>query len=395
MVRLLVLPSFLFLGVTGCDDTPGVPVTVTDSAGVRITLTTDLPVTFAEVYPDPVLTLGGSDASGSTQFFRVQHVHVDQEDRLWVADGQSGELRIFHSDGAHWKTIGGGGEGPGEFRRIRLLGSFGGDSIAVWDDSLARLTVFDAQGELIRTQQFPSGEDPPTRARGVFEDGDLLGQVPRILPAASLRPGDILGDSARLVRVGLRDSTQVSFAGALGPLWLWTGRSQVPIPFTTNAGFEVLGGRLHLVQGPEFRVRVFEGGQVSEIYGVVRSPRAVSTTDREEYRAFVEEYLSGSSRADYLTALDHPRVPGDLPAYSRVLAVPDRRVWARIYSPDVSGPALWDVFRTSGEWLGQVVTPGGFTVMAVTEDRLTGVWRDDLGVEHIMVYRLDEGRGAT
>jgi hypothetical protein len=395
MSLILFLLSLLFLGLTGCEVASDGPVTITDSAGVRLTLNADVPKIFAEVDPEPLLTFGGDDVSGPVQFFRIQNVVVDQEDRLWVADGQSAELRVFHSDGSHWKTLGGSGEGPGEFLRLRLLGTFHGDSIAAWDDAIARLTVFDAEGELVRTQRLPSGDDPPIRATDMFQDGSLLGQIPRILSAISLEPGDILGDSVRLVRVNMRDSTQVLVAGALGPLWLWTGRNQVPIPFTTNAGFEVHGDKVHLVAGSEYRIRVFEAGQVTAIYGIARNPRGVSESDFEAYRAFTEEYIPESGRADYLTALDHPEVPARLPAYSRVLAASDGTVWTRLYSSRVLGPATWDVFDAQGEWLGQVETPGGFTVLSIAKDRVTGVWRNDQGVEHIRVYRLRESPEST
>lgn len=395
MLRILVLSSLFLPGLASCGGDSGDPVTVTDSAGIRLTLYRGLPKTFAEVDPEPVLSLCGSDVSGPTQFFRIQNIHVDSEHRLWVADGQSAELRIFRPDGSHWKTVGGSGEGPGEFRGIRLLGSFHGDSVAVWDNSLARLTVFDEEGDLARTQQIPSGEDPSIRGFDVFDDGSLLGQVPRIISAGSVEAGQLIGDSVHLVRLEPEDSTQRSWARALGPQWLWTGRNQVPIPFTINASFDVLGEELHLVSGPEFRVRVFDSGTLSGIYGIVREPREVTDADIAANQAFVQEYIPEPGRPDYLSALDHPQVPRNLPAYSRLLVTSTDLVWVQIYSSDVFGPAAWDVFNRRGEWLGQVETPSGFRVLNIGRDRVTGVWRSELGVEHVRVYQIHTGQEAT
>ncbi len=66
-------------------------------------------------------------------------------------------------------------------------------------------------------------------------------------------------------------------------------------------------------------------------------------------------------------------------------------VWAQIYSPDFFASGTWDVYGAGREWLGQVQTPAGFTVTNITSDQLVGVWRDDLGVEHVRVYRIRPG----
>ena len=89
-VVMRAAPALFFAGVVSCEriQTPG--VTVTDSAGVRITLTRPSEVVFAVVDPSPILSLGGRDASGATQFFRVQNVRLDRSERLWVADGYRG-----------------------------------------------------------------------------------------------------------------------------------------------------------------------------------------------------------------------------------------------------------------------------------------------------------------
>jgi hypothetical protein len=186
-----------------CEGSGSPAVTVTDSAGVRLTVSDDVERVFASLDSLPTLSLGGADATGPTQFFRIQGIHVDSANRLWVADGQSGELRIFEPDGSHWKTRGGRGEGPGEFVQIRLLGSTPGDSVLVGDGALDRITVFSPQGEFVRTEPLSTSDRPAPRPFDVFGDGSILGQLTRVLSAASLESGQILADSVELVRVKL------------------------------------------------------------------------------------------------------------------------------------------------------------------------------------------------
>lgn len=245
-----VISVWIMFAAMACSERPEVPrVAVTDSAGVRVTLTQANPSVFATLDSIPVISLGGPDATGPTQFFRIQGVHVDGTGRLWVADGQSGELRIFEPDGSHLKTRGGRGEGPGEFAQIRLLGSSEGDLVLVGDGQIDRITVFDPDGQFVRTERVSASDRPPPRLFDIFRDGSVLGQVPRIVSASSLQPGQILPDSVELVRVRFHTPTSENYGTALGPLWLWTGRNQVPVPFTVNASFDVVGDAVHLEIG--------------------------------------------------------------------------------------------------------------------------------------------------
>jgi hypothetical protein len=361
---------------------------VTDSAGIRLTISPDEPKDFAQLDSVAEISIGGPDASGPQQFFRVQGVHLDKAGRLWVADGQSGELRIFLADGTHWKTRGGRGEGPGEFVQIRLLGATSGDSVLCGDSGADRITVFGPEGEFIRTERLPGSDRPPPRPFDVFNDGSVLGQLPRVLAAQALETGQVLRDSAELVRVRLDPQELEPYGSGSGPLWIWTGRNQVPVPFTTNASFDVVGNNVHLVAGPEFRVEVHNGEGLRAIFGVEREPRIVSDSDLDSYREFVQEYLSEEMRADYLEALDHEERPNRLPGYDRVIASSDDYVWAQVYQSDLAAPHDWDVFDREGLFRGRVHVWGGFYPFAITEDRMAGVWRNEMGVEFVRSYRL-------
>jgi 6-bladed beta-propeller len=378
----------LLLVLSGCGYEPASRVTVTDSAGVRVTVTVDTSAAFATLDSVPIVSIGGPDAAGPNQFFRVQNILVDKARRIWVADGQSNEVRIFDANGAHWKTRGGRGEGPGEFLQIRLLGTTRGDSVLTGDYRTEHITVFDPEGEFVRTQRLPSSDRPAPRPFDVFPDGSILGQLPRIVAAASLEPGQVLPDSVELVRVGLDSTFVESYGAASGPLWLWTGRNQVPLPFTVNASFDVVGSAVHIVSGPHFRVRVFEGGRLRESYGVQREPREVGASDVDAYRTFVEDYIPEQMRPDYLTALDNELRPSLLPAYDRVLASTDGHVWAQVYESDLGSPHGWDVFDGPRRFVGRVHVASGFYPMVITADAVVGVWRDPMGVEYVRTYRF-------
>lgn len=69
----------------------------------------------------PDIVLGEIEGEGAAVFGSIRALQADDDGRIYVADGQANEVRIFAADGTHLRTVGRTGEGPGEF--TALLGS--------------------------------------------------------------------------------------------------------------------------------------------------------------------------------------------------------------------------------------------------------------------------------
>lgn len=386
--RAAAVTTAMVAAVLGCPSADRAPLTVRDSLGIEIVTNHDSDRVFGTVRARPELSLGGPDVEGPAQFSRIQGMLVDPAGRLWIADGQSNELRIFDADGSHWRTLGGRGQGPGEFLQLQVLGLVGRERIVLWDRGNARRTVLDLESAIVEANRLPTGEAVVPRAYGVFPDGDILAPRPTVLRAGSLEAGITLRDTLRLERLDVRTGRRTRVAVAAGPAWLWTGRQQLPLPFTINPGVEVEGESVLVTSGPDFRVRRFRDGEVVEIYGLDRPPRRVSAEELAAYRRFTTEYVPGERRDDYLALTDHPDRPEFLPAYSQLLVDDVGRTWALVYSPDL-GESVWDVYDPDRRWLGRIAVPDGLQVMEVRGARLYGVWRDGLGTEHVRAYRFE------
>lgn len=389
------LGAVLAFVLAGCEGESLATVTVTDSAGTRISLTRAASLVFGRISSEPALNIGGRDVAGPTQFSDIRSVVIDRSRNLWVADGASNQVRVFRPDGTHWKTIGRTGEGPGEFRRIRILG-FAGDSLVAWDDLNSRLTVVDPSDRVGRTVGTWSGEDLQPRAFALFEDGSILIVEGRILSADDLTPGATWQDTLRIMRLDVNaGGARTELARAPGAVWLWTGQTQLPLPFSINASFVLEAQALHIAAGPDFRVRVYSGGRLTEVYGVDRTRRIVTDSARDAWAAFLTQALDSAQRAESLALLAHPKIPESLPSYAQLLPSSNGEVWARIYSPDPFDVATWDVFSRDRRWLGQIQTPARFLGSAIDGDRLIGVWFDALGVEYVRAYTIDRAVPTT
>ena len=64
------------------------------------------------------------------------------------------------------------------------------------------------------------------------------------------------------------------------------------------------------------------------------------------------------------------------------------------WPPEWVAPRVLDVFTADGKYRGTVELDGLYQPMAVTPDRVYGVLYDELGVEFIVAYSVDEG-GAS
>ncbi len=119
-----------------------------------------------------------------------------------------------------------------------------------------------------------------------------------------------------------------------------------------------------------------------ENYGLDRAPAAVTQADRQEYTDMV---MAGSKdsprRDDYLTVLRNPHVPTLLPAYRSIVVADNGDVWAERYAY-----GTYDVYGPERVFVGRVNVP--VTLTQVLGSTLVGVWRDDLDVEHVRIYRF-------
>ncbi|HET7232138.1 MAG TPA: 6-bladed beta-propeller [Longimicrobium sp.] len=103
------------------------PIQVERGAAPRLQLT--------EVFR--VGSLGGRDAFG-----RVMDATLDNAGRLLVADDQNHHVVVFGRDGRFVGTLGRQGNGPGEMQAPWLVVADAHDSIFVYDNALARISVF-------------------------------------------------------------------------------------------------------------------------------------------------------------------------------------------------------------------------------------------------------------
>jgi len=131
----------------------------------------------------------GSLEDADVGFSRVGGVSVDPAGRIYVAEYLDKNIRVYDLAGRHVRTIGGEGEGPGEFRDISGFGVVG-DTIWAIDVRLRRMTLFDSVGEVLTT-------GPIEGVAVSLQDQESDGYV---VPVALRRDGYFMGRMTRFSR---------------------------------------------------------------------------------------------------------------------------------------------------------------------------------------------------
>jgi len=349
----------------------------------------------------PAVVIGNDQGPEPYLLYRVQTALLLPGNGVVVASAGSYDLRYFAADGTHLRTVGGRGQGPGEFQWPRWMGRIAGDDVLVWDGPNSRIHVFTAGGDLVRTTMIDptippemTGElDFPGRPRlvGAFPDGTLV--VEPAFPTAYItaRSNGTHRLRAALVTYGPEGGAQGPVAHIDGEEHTVHDGSSMHLPFGHRFLVAVGNDRIFTGSGKPYEIRLLarDGGEIGLIRKV-QEPREIAATHRQEFRKRLLARIVSSSRATVEAELDAIEFPAGFPDYDRLLVDSTGNLWARDYEwpRDDDDPMTWSVFDRNGVWLGSVETPAGVEVTDIGAARIVGISIDDAGVEHVVVHEL-------
>jgi len=378
-------------------DAPEGAYSVRDSAGIEIVESLEGawgPGEGWTLSAQPVVSIGREEGPQEYLLDRVQAALLLPDRRILVANGRT-ELRCFDSPGTYLYSVGRDGFGPGEFNWIGSVW-LARDSLVVFDYGLSRVSVFSFAGEVGRTLQL--GRDPLARPFELWEFADG-----RMLAAVLVYEGGGAGlrrERQRMVYRRLSPSGAV--LDSLGVFLLWEVYSEssslgagagagvsTNAPFGRRASTNVSGNRLYYASSESYDIQVFDSA--GRLERIIRRPvpnRPVTSGDIEAFKA---EFLEGEAPGSWHRRIvDRLEFPETMPAYGTVAVDALGNVWVAEYSGSgrVDRTGRWTVFNPAGRMLGVVRVPRGGRVTEIGADYLMGVWRTDLDVPQVRMYRL-------
>lgn len=333
----------------------------------------------ARIDREPLLTIGDKPENALFQVIGVALV----EDALIVAERSSRTLRYYdRATGELLRTVGGEGEGPGEYQALVSLRAVG-DRLYAFDFANRRLTVLDAAGSVEKTVIIQPWEGYPyPNVEGVFTDGSML------VASSVQRPEGVEAPTVRRIPwVLARYDSTGHFVDSLGHYLASEGlvvpygrggaaTSRWPGPFRRQASSGVLGDEYYIRDNMEFTIPIFDqtGELVRELgSGADPEPRAVTRKDRELFQEL--DGAEGWERPEFYPHHSYIRELNGL-------------IWVRQYHWWESPGERWTLYSKEGERVGEVASPENLFVAAADGDVVAILRRNELEVELVELRRL-------
>jgi hypothetical protein len=371
-----------------------------DSAGVRIIENVD-PAwdTPWRVADEPAVTIGSAEGDSTQLLYWATSPRRLGNGSIVIANAGTNELLFFDSTGAFSHKAGGQGEGPGEFSMLVWISRFRADSLVAMDLRARRLSYLDEAGQFSRSVRLEPnpGVSAPVVV-GIFHDGSLLVRQ-GLLDAGAEGPTRVERPNEVLYRYEPNGQSATALSS-------FPGREVTISPSTLGGGgydknardfgcaTAVTGGaqRYYVADNATYEIRAYDpDGGLSLLIRKQYVP--VPVTD-EDVRLLRDARLERISDPELQRAIrrGYTREPPPRktrPAFGAAIRLDtEGNLWVPEYSDPGEQARAWSVFSESGEFLGVVDMPDGFTPHDIGFDYLLGLRTDQDDVEYVQLYEL-------
>lgn len=408
--RFGLLLATLAGAACGADEARGPTAEVVDSSGVRTVrydLTDGEPGTLGRV-GEHDLEIGVADGAPELSFSRIVDLAITDGGSLLVSDGVAREIRVFDADGVYQRTLGAGGDGPGEFSSAPTFAGLAGDTVFAFDGRASRVTAYTLSGELLGVTTYRSDDFGRPRTMLRQDDGSYLSVSGWVDPDARPESHEarLELDSIVVERIGARmeevdtvlvvgDESRVEQTEIL-PDGMFRVRRMHP-PFRPRAHVASDGRGLVVGRSDTFRISIRgpagEPRTILRVDGVAHPATARDIRARQE--ALLRADLGDAEITPAILQANTEYLPDRLPAFGNLLVSDAGDLWVSLSELDDSAGLDWLVFTRTGELRGLVRTPPGLRLRAVGDGYVVGFVLDELDVPYVRRYRLIEGGGAA
>jgi len=400
-VGLVCVIGMMINAGCGGSDRPGNPAAVRDSAGVTIVESTA--PAWAEgtgwrVGDTPSVDIGGRADDSAYDLFQVVGALRLADGRIALADGGTQQLRLYAPDGTHLHTVGGVGEGPGEFTGLGLMVSGPGETLLTFDYHQLRISRFDVDGTFLVAFSLAGVDQATLQMIGVLDDGTVVSRTGGAFAPGS-KPDGLRRDSvlyvlhelpiAGLDTLGWFPSVEMVVKNAGGAV------SMRSLPFGKHTTVVVHGTRVFVGTADTYSISEFDASGV--LRTVIRrpyqpipvSPGMIETYKRgERDNMATQGDLPPNFRAMFEAMIDEMPYPDVHPPYQDFIVDRDGNVWVLDPMAEPDGAPTYQVFDAAGIWLGTVTAPEQFRPTDIGSDYVLGVWLDMDLIEHVRLYPL-------
>lgn len=346
------------------------------------------------------LVIGRLEGRPEEQLYRVNDAVLLSDGRIAVANAGSSEVRIFAPDGSFLATIGGEGDGPGEFRLIADLFVLPGDTIVAWDLIASRATVLDPAGEFVRAVPIEAtGGGARALLEGVFDDGTML---VGLRERDDFTPGAVSETITTYVtwtESGPLPDTVVVLPNSptlFSEVEMSDGQQVImtsQVPFAPAGALIVTDDAVHATRQESYEVRTYDGkGELRRILRrhVARRPLDAELMDRLR-RSMSERGGDAKLRETALRAIDDMPLPDSIPPLRDLRVDDDGNLWIGRTRLPGDSTRTFDVYGADGRPVATATVPDRLDILHLGAGVLLAGREDELGVEQVALYPLVGG----
>lgn len=389
--------------------------TMIDSAGIAIVANPEEGVwgpgdewTFEEE-----LRIGALEGDPQYQFGQVASLTVDSDGQIYVMDLQAQHIQVYSPEGEYVRTIGSRGGGPGEMLQGVFVLMGPGDTILVPDIQNQRVNRYAPDGSSLGSFRIEIEKGLPM-VWAATRTGAIAEQVrPFALPGqpALENPEDAI---VMINMDGTVADTLMKFPSG-GTLNLGGAAPEINI-YSPEPAWDLTDDlRLAFGVNDDYRITFYSSdGTLERIVTKPFERQPVAERDREAVMNALERaWTDAGVPAEAMGRLRGMIHFGEFfPAFASFTSGPAGTLLVQHVRPastlseeeyasfnpiEDAGAPDWDVFDSQGRYLGVVTMPHRFTPRFFRDDKVYGVWRDELDVQYVLRLRVigDITEGAT
>ena len=311
-----------------------------------------------------VLRISGSDGD-STVINDPQSLAIDGEGRVYVADEKPAVIKVFDKTGRLVRTIGREGAGPGEFQVAFI--TIHGANLVVHDPRQSRTSVFDTSGTFLKSWNSRCCYYQP-----IFVDHDGLMYIPGMSPPDSgptyIRYAMDGATRDTLYLPKLPDHPERSWTFGNKNMMMSMG---IPLIAEQQLRVNPAGGFL-VGMGDHYEIaETRRGRDTALVFGRTWTATPVSARRRQAIVDSTIKQVSGSVGEEAArNTIKVGDVPSSAPAFTDIAVDGRGYRWVMIDPGEDTTHTWFDVFDTTGVYLGQVAGPPGLVSWRIS-------WKDD------------------
>jgi len=285
----------------------------------------------------------GSETDARYFFTSLREIKVDKKGRIYVLDSKAARIQVYDIAGKFISTIGGKGQGPGEFFAPSSFFVNEKGNIYIYDTMTRKITVFSEDWiykEFISLNEIAHGKF------SVDKKGNILFNTVAFEPDGNMY--------ISFIKLRPKENIKKKYISALflKPIIDGKRRFIYEHPYQQNIYFSLLGnGNIALVKSLEPTIYYFsgEGEILSKVLKEEKSERITKKEKEIVFTDFFKQMRKGL----------HDKVffPESRPIYSNLLIDDENRIYLERFKPinEKSSDYFYYVFNEKGKYLYNLV----------------------------------------